>query len=103
MQSSNGVKILYTRHARMRLNERRIGEDEVEEVLRSPDDEFYDVVTGHLVATKARTRRTGHTLFVVYERADDVIMVISVFDSSSPDKLILRRLGKRWLRVASRR
>ena len=103
MQPSNGVKILYTRHARMRLSERSIREGEVEEVLRNPDDVFYDVATGYLIARGVRTRRTGHTLFVVYERADDVIMVISVFDTSSPDKLILRRLGRRWLRVVGQR
>ena len=84
------------------MRERAITEDEVEEVLMRPQEEFYDISTGYFVAVGDRRARADHRLFVICERRPDVVIVISVIDTSSPERLILRRLGTRWLRISQR-
>ena len=99
MAPSSRARLRLTRHALQRLIERAIELFEVEEALRNPEEIFYDTETGYLIAVKDRAHRPGHKLLVVYKPTVDVITLISVMDTSSPEELISRRVGKRWVRI----
>ncbi|WP_324735252.1 DUF4258 domain-containing protein [Thermococcus sp. SY098] len=92
--------IVFTEHARLRLRERRIGEEEVEAVLKEPAWRFYDLKGGHQIAIGARKKK-DHYLIVVYDQSEDVIEVITVIDvSRSLDKIISRRVeSRRWVEL----
>ena len=95
-----GLRIEYTGHARLRLDVRGIGEDEVEEVLSGPQHLYYDVSTGASVAVGRRSARQGHWLVVVFTRRGDVYRVVTVIDTKNIEKLVNRRVSVgRWVPV----
>ncbi|ALM74851.1 DUF4258 domain-containing protein [Thermococcus barophilus] len=92
--------VVFTAHARLRLEERKISEQEVKDTLNNPKWRFYDLKDGHQIAIGAR-RKKGHYLIVVYDQSEDVIEVITVIDvSRSLDKIISRRVeSRRWVEL----
>ncbi|HII61012.1 DUF4258 domain-containing protein [Pyrococcus horikoshii] len=92
--------ITFTEHARRRLKERRIGEDEVRQVLTEPEWKFYDLRNGHQIAIGPR-RKEEHYLITFYDQEEEIIKVVTVIDvSKSLEKIIKRRLeGKRWVEL----
>ena len=78
----------YSSHAQARLKVRNIKGDEVERVLLSPQELYFDVVTGNLVAIGRRAFRSHHWLIVVYTRYNEVYRVITIIDAKSLDRII---------------
>jgi hypothetical protein len=70
------MQVRFTRHARQRMQQRRITEDEVIDVLETPD-EILDGDMGEAIAVQWLL---DDELRVVYqERADDSYLVITIF------------------------
>jgi hypothetical protein len=92
-------RIKYVEHAKLRLRERLIEEDEVKRIIESPFAKYYDVLTRSFVVIGARTRREGHNIIILYE-GDNVVTVMSVIDTSKSDEIASRkeRMG-RWIKV----
>jgi hypothetical protein len=92
-------RVKYVRHAKLRLRERLIEENEVKRIIESPFAKYYDMLTGCFVAIGARIKREGHSLMILYE-GDDAVTVISVIDTSKADEIASRkeRIG-RWVKV----
>jgi len=63
------LHLSYTRHAQLKLEERKIHESEVEEILKHPEEVLLDMETGNLVAVGKRTTTQEHYLVVVYSSA----------------------------------
>ncbi len=64
--------IRYTRHAKQRMNQRKIGETQVAETLESPD-EIQVGDRGEMIALR---RYLFHEIRVVYEEIDAEIIVV---------------------------
>ncbi len=92
-------RIKYVRHAKLRLRERLIEEDEVKRIIESPFAKYYDVLTGCYVATGSRIKKENHDLIILY-KSDEVVTVISVIDTSKYDEIASRkeRIG-RWIKL----
>ncbi len=59
--------ITFTRHARYRLKERMIEEDEVIRVLMRPERRFYDLRNGYQIAIGPRRKEELH-LIIAYDQ-----------------------------------
>ncbi|ACS90983.1 hypothetical protein TSIB_1934 [Thermococcus sibiricus MM 739] len=92
--------ITFTEHARQRLKERKIEEDEIEKVLKKPKWKFYDLKNAHQIAIGER-RKEGHYLIIAYDREGESIKVVTVIDvSRNLEKIVKRRLeNKRWIEL----
>jgi hypothetical protein len=94
------LKIEYSRHALMRIKLRSIGKNEVERVLLSPREVYFDVVTSNMIAIGERLSRHGHWLIVVYTKSNDVYRIVTVIDVKSLNKIVQRRIRSgRWVRI----
>jgi hypothetical protein len=78
MLYAKGKKVEFTFHARRRMSERRLTEDEIVKVLESPDTEGRARSKG---CRRAERKFGTRTLGVVYQEKvpDDVIKIITVW------------------------
>ena len=60
------MHIEYTRHAELKLKERKISKSEVNAIINDPDEILLDIETGNLVAVGNMESRPDHKLIVVY-------------------------------------
>lgn len=70
------MKVIYTDHARERMNERKIPEADVEHVLNAPETSYPGKNAGTRVAE--RNLPSGVTMKVVYQPINAGVKVISV-------------------------
>jgi len=84
----------------MRIKLRSIGKNEVERVLLSPREVYFDVVTSNMIAIGERLSRHGYWLIVVYTKSNDVYRIVTVIDVKSLNKIVQRRIRSgRWVRI----
>ena len=76
----------YSFHARQRMNERGITEEEVENAIAFPDKVSHDKDT--TVALKLRDN--GHLLIVVFTETINTKKIITVIDTSKVEKYLQR-------------
>ena len=87
------MRIEYTAHARLRLCLRGIEEAEAERVLQSPQQLYYDILAGTMIAVGERSRRPGHWLLMAFTRSGDSYRVVTVIDTRSIERLTARRVA----------
>ncbi len=88
--------MIFTTHAKIRMEEYGIREDEIKETVKEPEKLFLDVKTGRLVAIK--THEEKH-LVVVYESNKEIV-IITVFPTSKINKIVENRVKNgRWLEL----
>jgi len=94
------LKIVYSRHALMRIKLRSIEKNEVERVLLAPQEVYFDVVTGNIIAIGERFSRHGHWLIVVYTKGNDIYRIVTIIDVKSLNRIVERRIRSgRWIKV----
>jgi len=54
------LRVEYSSHALMRLRVRRISRGEVEALLLTPREVYFDIATGNLIALGERRERQDH-------------------------------------------
>lgn len=76
------MQIRYTRHARQRMLERKVTEQQVAATVESPDE----MTTGSEGETIALLHATTHDFRVIYrELAEDVFLVLTVMRTRRSD------------------
>lgn len=89
--------IVFTDHAKDKLQKelRKLGitEETVMEILRNPDEVLYDALRNRFVVVNWK-----HKVAVIYEKADDDLIVITVIYSSVLKDIVnKRRRTGRWI------
>ena len=85
----------FTKHAKDRLAEYGISEEDVENMLKEPEKVFLDLKTGRFVAVK---RWKDKHLVIVFESGDE-LMVITAFPTSKIHKVMRRVESGRWIEL----
>ena len=89
--------IVFTDHAKDKLlkeiGKLGITEQTVIEILRNPDERLYDAFRNRFV-----TVSWSHNVAVIYEKTDDVLVVVTVIYSSELKDIVKRRRQTgRWI------
>ncbi|RLI81114.1 DUF4258 domain-containing protein [Archaeoglobales archaeon] len=94
------MRLVFTEHARLRLLERKIDVQEVENVIMKPEWKFYDLKNRYNVAIGKR-KKEGHYLIVVYGFSQEFVEVITVIDTSKRlEKIIKTRMkSRKWVKL----
>lgn len=92
------MKILLSSHLRIRLKERLIPQIYIKKILSDPDSQFYDNVTGHLVAVKTLFYNEKlRPMAVIYGIIGSGLRVITIYPTT--DSEINNRIkSKRWIK-----
>jgi len=90
--------IRFTEHAQDRLNEHRISEEEVFDILREPERVFLDLKTGRFIVVG---RWRDKYLVVVFESHEEPV-VVTVFPTSKINKVLKRVERGRWIELWKR-
>ncbi len=89
------MKIEFTEHAREKLEERKIREETVIEVLKNPDYFLFDTETQNFIAVA----KEGEGWLIVAFAVERIVRVVTVLWSSKED-LIKKRIERgRWVKV----
>lgn len=88
--------MIFTDHAKDRLNEYGINESDIDSVLRNYEAMFLDLKTGRNIAVKRWT--VSKHLVVVFEK-NDRVLIITLFPTSKIDKVRNRVEKERWLEL----
>lgn len=86
------MRIVFTRHALRRMEERGVTRENVYEALGEPDELLLDTETGRFIAVKY-----GAGLCVVVDAAEDMVKIVTVLVNSNLERLVERRKSRgRW-------
>ncbi len=89
------TEIQFTDHARMRLREREIPEQDVIETVKNPDEVLFDADKGNLVAVK----KVGDMYLIVIYAPSKPVRVISIIQTSKLNIVENRIKRGRWVRL----
>jgi len=88
------VRVKYTKHALVKMEERGLSPEVVEEVLFGGSERFTNALHGTMIAVK---RGNGRPVVVAYRLNGDAVVVVTVFSPENINKLVERRvLMGRW-------
>jgi len=94
------MKIIFSKHAEMKIKERNIEREDIEKVLKEPDFVFYDISTQNFInVRKLQIKEVSTNLVAVYIKQQDIIKIITVYPCKNIEREFRRKEGKRWLRV----
>ncbi len=89
------TEIQFTDHARMRLREREIPEQDGIETVKNPDEVLFDADKGNLVAVK----KVGDMYLIVIYAPSKPVRVISIIQTSKLNIVENRIKRGRWVRL----
>ena len=92
------MHIEYTRHAELKLKERRISKSEVNAIINDPDEILLDIETGNLVAVGNMESKPDHKLIVVYSHGE-IIKLVTIINASKTDIVKTREKNGRWVKI----
>jgi len=88
------VGVKYTKHALVKMEERGLSPEVVEEVLFGESERFTNTLHRTMIAVK---RGNGRPVVVAYRLDGDAVVVVTVFSPENINKLVERRvLMGRW-------
>ncbi len=90
------MEFQFTLHAKLKLQERNITEEEVVKIIKSSKEYLLDKETGNLVAYGVR-EKSGHILIVVL--SPDMKKIITLIDTSKGDIINKRKDRGRWIKI----
>lgn len=92
--------MLFSRHALLKIKERKIEKELIEKVIQEPEFLFYDVIGKCMIAI-GRVIMAGMetNLIVPFEKENDVVKVVTAYPCRNVKKEIRRKEGKKWVRV----
>jgi len=94
------MRITYSKHAQLKLEERRIKAEVIEEVLEKPDLLFYDIMSKTIIAVaKVKFSDIETNLVVVFTKDGENIKIVTVYPCKDIDKEIRRKEGSRWVKI----
>jgi uncharacterized DUF497 family protein len=93
-------EIRFSKHARKKLQERKVAVEMVKRIITSPDVILYDVVTKAMIAIAEVKIADLSTHFIVsFTIEDDNIKVITMYPCKNINRELKRKVGIRWVRV----
>ena len=93
-------EIDFSKHANMKIKERKISEKDVEKVLKEPDLVFYDLFTRGLISIgKIQIEGISTNLIVVYTKQENTIKVITAYPCTNIAKEIKKKEVRRWIKI----
>ncbi|MEW6201329.1 MAG: DUF4258 domain-containing protein [bacterium] len=94
------TEIELSRHASLKLKERRLRISEIEKTVKNPDSVSYDLISKTLVAVRrAKIDGIETNLIVPFVKTGNVIKVVTVYPCRDLAKEIDRKEGTRWVRI----
>ncbi len=96
------IKIIFSKHARNKILERKIKEPFLKETIINPDSIYYDVFSKTFIAIKEVKlvfSKVKSNLVVSFTKEKDVIKIITVYPCRKIDKEIRKKGAKRWVKV----
>jgi len=94
------MKLIFSKHAEMKIKERKIIKEDIEKVLKEPDFVFYDLFTRGLINIgKVQVEGTSTNLVVVYTKQKDAVKVITAYPCTDIVKEIKKKEVRRWIRI----
>jgi len=79
-KDSRNMKIIFSKHAEMKIKERKVKKENIEKTLKEPDFVFYDLHTRSLInIAKINIDDVPTNLVVVYTKQEDTIKIITVY------------------------
>lgn len=94
------MKLIFSKHAEMKIKERKIVKEDIEKVLREPDLVFYDLFTRGLINIgRIQVEGISTNLTVVYTKQEDTFKVITAYPCTDIAKEIKKKEVKRWIRI----
>lgn len=92
--------MLFSKHALLKIKERKIGKELIEKVILEPDFLFYDITSRCMVAIgKVTMAGTETNLIVPFEKESDVVKIVTAYPCRNLKKEMRRKEGKKWVRV----
>lgn len=90
-------EVRYTEHLKLRLRIRRIPENYPNLILRNSDNNYFDIVENHNIATKNLFYNGKiRIMMVAYEIKGEYIEIITIHPISS-EKILNRLNSGRWI------
>ena len=94
------MKILLSKHAQEKLNERRIEIQHIEQVLNNVEYHFYDLFSKAFISiAKIRIEGINTNMIVVHKSEKDQIKIVTVYPCRDLEKEIKRKEGSKWIRI----
>ncbi|MGR3178931.1 MAG: DUF4258 domain-containing protein [Candidatus Anammoxibacter sp.] len=92
--------MLFSKHALLKIEERKIDKDLIVKVIKDPNILFYDIISRCMVAIgRVKIAGTETHLVVPYVRENDHAKVVTVYPCRDIKKEITGKEGKRWVKV----
>ena len=94
------MKIIFSKHADMKIRERKIRIENIEKTLQEPDFIFYDIRTRSLInIAKIKIENVFTNLVVVYTKQENTIKIITVYPCKDIEREIKKKEMKRWVKI----
>ncbi|MDI6865123.1 DUF4258 domain-containing protein [Thermodesulfovibrio yellowstonii] len=91
------MEIKFTSHAKLKMEERFIRQEDVIKIINEPEEILLDIETGNIIVTGAMGNRSGHKLIIVL--SGDMERVITIIDTSKSDIISKRKERARWIKI----
>ncbi|MEJ5300827.1 MAG: DUF4258 domain-containing protein [Thermodesulforhabdaceae bacterium] len=89
-----------SKHAKLKIEERRIDLENIEKVLKNAELIFYDIISKSFVSIgKIKIGEMETNLIVVHKKEDDEIKIITAYPCKNIDKEIKRKERLKWIRI----
>jgi len=94
------MKILFSKHAEVKIRERKIKKEWIEAVLTKPQLKFYDIINKTFINIgKIETKNIETNLIVVYNKEGDIIKIVTVYPCKNIEREIKAKELKRWIKL----
>jgi hypothetical protein len=92
--------MFFSKHALLKIKERKIEKELVKKVIQEPEFLFYDIMGKCMIAiSKVIIAGTETHLVVPFERESGEVKVVTAYPCRNLKKEIRRKEGKKWVRV----
>jgi len=94
------IKIIFSKHAKNKISERKLSESFLKEIIRNPDMIFYDIISKVFIAIRNTELSNVKTnLVVCFTKEKNIIKIVTAYPCKKIEKEIRKKEAKRWVRV----
>ena len=94
------MKLRLSKHAKQKIDERKVRVEDIKEVVKDAEIVFYDIDSKAFVSIgKIVFEGVETNLVVVYKKEKEAIKIITVYPCRDIEKETKRKEVKRWIRI----
>jgi len=87
-------------HALNKINERKIEKKWIENIIKTPELTFYDILNRTFIAiSRIKIQKSETHLVLVYTKEEDIIKIVTVYPCKNIKRELKNKEGKRWVRI----